>query len=85
MRLRDIVITEGVLDGFKKGYAKAGGKELDTDWKPEKSVQKTSSTQESPFNILSNSEAKEILRSVIDKQPLDSMQIVKLQRIYNSL
>ena len=85
MRLRDFVTTEGIWDGFKKGYTGAGGKELDTEWKPEKSVQKASSTQQSPFSILSNSEAKEILGSIINKKPLDSIQISKLQRIYSNL
>lgn len=85
MRLRDLVITEGVLDGFKKGYTKAGGKELDAEWKPEKTVQKSANTEQSLFSILSNSEAKEILGAVINNKPLDSMQVAKLQRIYNSL
>lgn len=88
MRLRDVIATEGVWDSFKKGYTKVGGKELSVDWKPEKKTApvkpepKDTATQ-SPFSLLSNSEAKEILSAILSNQPLDSTQKSKLQRIYD--
>ena len=88
MRLRDVITTEGLWDGFKKGYTKVGGKELSVDWKPEKKTAPVKSepqdtTTQSPFSLLSTSEAKEILSAVLTNQPLDSTQKAKLQRIYD--
>lgn len=88
MRLRDVITAEGLWDGFKKGYTKVGGKELSVDRTAEKKTApvepkpKDTATQ-SPFSLLSNSEAKEILGAVLSNQPLDSMQKAKLQRIYD--
>lgn len=88
MRLQDVIATEGIWDGFKKGYTKVGGKELSVDWKPEKKTapvkpEPKDATTQSPFSLLSNSEAKEILSAVLSNRPLDSMQKSKLQRIYD--
>ena len=88
MKLRDIIATEGIWDGFKKGYTSVGGKELSVDWKAEKKsapVKSADTQTKSPFDILSNSEAKDILSAVLSQQPLDSMQKAKLQRVYDKL
>lgn len=88
MKLQDIIATEGIWDGFKKGYTNVGGKELSVDWKAEKKsapVKSADVSAKSPFDILSNSEAKEILAAILGQQPLDSIQKAKLQRVYDKL
>lgn len=74
MRIEDLV-SEGFMDGFRRGYGK------DIKSAP---AAKSSATQ-SPFAALSRQDAREILSAVLNGKELDSYQRSKLQAIYNKL
>ncbi len=79
MRICDLVkpVEEGFIDGFKKGYG-----DPRPEVKPEK---KAAPEAASPFSILSNSDAKEILYNVLNGKELDFRQKSQLDKIYQKL
>ena len=81
MRIRDL--NDGFVDSFKKGYAKTA---------PGPSTVSTSATSEpaadttqSVFSILDPRDAKKILASIINGQPLDNRQMSLIKKMYNKL
>lgn len=79
MRIRDLVkpVEEGFIDGFKKGYG-----DPRPEIKPEK---KAAPTAVSPFSILSDRDAKEILYNILNGKELDFRQKSQLDKIYKRL
>jgi len=79
MKLADLVrpVNEGFVDGFKKGYGEPTSKA-----RPEK---KAAPAAASPFSILSNREAKEILYNVLNGKELDYRQKSQLEKIYQKI
>ncbi len=76
MRIKDL--SEGFADGFKKGY----GSPLLGKSTPEKKAAPEQRAA-NPFSILDPSDAKDILRTILNKQTLDDRQLRLLQRVYN--
>ena len=80
MRIQDL--SEKFADGFKKGYGKPV---LGNHPAEKKAAPIQSAAPVSPFSMLSNKEAKDILYNVINGTKLDYSQINKLEQIYKKL